>query len=89
MGGYFHGELFQAALPHTKNSRRQPSRGYPRSGITSPNAGISCLDLASNFPRIPQKLVVAPIAPTSKQAGFEEFEFAVSIDGTLDCPRRP
>jgi len=44
-------------------------------------------DLASNFPQIPQKLVVAPIAPNTKKAGFEEF--ALSIDGTFDCPVRP
>ena len=43
--------------------------------------------MVSNFPRIPKKLVVAPIAPTTKQAGFEEF--AVSIDGTLDFPMHP
>jgi hypothetical protein len=45
------------------------------------------LDLASKFPQIPKKLVVAPIAPNTKESGFEEF--ALSIDGTLDCPVRP
>jgi hypothetical protein len=45
------------------------------------------LDLASNFPNIPAKLVVAPIAPNTKEDGFEEF--ALSIDGTFDCPLHP
>jgi hypothetical protein len=64
----------------------------PRSGVTSPNVGTSYLnlrrlDLTSNFPQFPEKLVVVPIAPNAKKAGFQEF--ALSIDGTFDCPVRP
>jgi hypothetical protein len=64
----------------------------PVPGLPSPNAGTSYLslrrlDFASNFPQIPEKLAVAPIAPNTKEAVFEEF--ALSIDGTLDCAVRP
>jgi hypothetical protein len=33
------------------------------------------------------RLVVAPIAPNTKEAGFEEF--TLSSDGTFDCHLRP
>ena len=77
-------KLFRARNSGSEKVRRQNILQLRSGNIVFEFATV---DLASNFPQIPEKLVVAPIAPNTKEAGFEEF--ALSIDGTFDCPVRP